>query len=193
MKDRSKDTSVAGSDLKTALAAATVTTPSPDAIDDTINAMVKEQEALLSNLKTIGYGAVECNASDGKVTERFGNKSCAAIEAMVTVNVLGMKIPVTIWGRLSQKADGTEISFEASAPRGFKFVGDGKTLLLAHVENAAAAWNGYDKATLAAESRLLGTAETMVGAGGQTISRPKLVKRVIVQTVAASSAAPTAA
>lgn len=153
-----------------------------EVIDTKIADLTKEQEAFLSAIKSTTYGTVDCNASDGQVSERFGRKSCAAIEALVTVPALGIRLPVTIWGRLVVSATGSEITFEASAPKGMKFLGDGKEMLLAHAENAAFAWNGYDKATAAAEARLMGQTAKITGANGAVISRPKLVKRVITQT-----------
>jgi hypothetical protein len=170
----------AGADLKSALT--TATADQPAAVESIIESMLEDQKAHLQDLKSIAYGTVECNAADGAVYEKFGRKSCAAIECMVSVPALGLKLPLAIWARLAVTPDGTEITFEASAPKGAKFIGDGKEMLLAHVENAAAGWPGYDKATASAEARLMGQKQKINGADGNQISRPKLVKRVVLAT-----------
>lgn len=161
------------------IAAKTGNTPNQAVVDQALQEMHKDQQALLM-LKD-GYGAVECSSADGSVSERFGRKSCAVIECIVPIPLLGIKIMGTIWGRLETKADGTTVKFEASMPKGIKHIDDaGKDKLLAHIENGAVEWAGYEKATDAATAKLMG----QVKAPGTVGGRPTLVKRVVMAQTA---------
>lgn len=152
-----------------------VASNTPERVEEAIDAMLTDQAAHLTALKAVGYGAVDCSAADGDVSERFGRKSCPVIEVAVPIPALGIKLTGTIWGRLVNGTDGTTVTFEAGMPKGVKHMdAAGKERLLAHMENGAAAWPGYDKATDAASAKLTGQTAGTVGA------RPKLVKRIVM-------------
>lgn len=149
---------------------------------DKIISEMQAGQAELMTLRDHGYGPVECSSADGTVSERFGRKSCAVIECIVPVPMLGIKIMGTIWGRLETKADGTTVKFEASMPKGVKHIDDaGKERILAHMENGAAEWAGFEKATDAASAKLMGQTTAKPGTVG---ARPTLVKRVVMTQTA---------
>lgn len=144
-----------------------------------IDTMLEKQEQVLTALQADRelYGAVECASADGTVTERFGRKSCAAIQVQVPVPSLGLKIDATIWGRLITDATGTTVSFEAGMPKGIRATDEhGKDRLLAHIEVGAQTWPGYEKTTDAVIRKLTG----QTAAAGTVGARPKLVKRVML-------------
>lgn len=130
------------------------------------------------------YGAVECEVTGASVSEKYGRKSIATIKCIVPIPALGLRIEATIWGGLQVKSDGTEITFAASMPKGIRAMdAASKDRFLAHVENSAVRWAGYDKATGAAERELLG--QKPVAVAGE-VGRPKLVKRVKLEASRAS-------
>lgn len=154
----------------------TVNEPISDPIiDKVIEDMTVEQKVYVDLLSKM-YGEVECQALDNAVSERFGNKSVGAIEVTVPFPLLGLRVQATIWGRLSNKADGTEIKFEASLPKGMKGLdADGAERFKAHVENGAAAWAGYERATDLAVDKLMGNKSKPIG---NTAARPVLVRKI---------------
>lgn len=144
-----------------------------------IEEMIEGQKEVLATLQADRelYGPVECASADGTVTERFGRKSCAAIALQVPIPALGLKLDVTIWGRLVNDATGTTVTFEAGMPKGIRATDEnGKDRLLIHAELGAQSWPGYEKTTDAVMRKLTGQTAT----AGTVGARPKLVKRVIM-------------
>lgn len=108
-----------------------------------------------------------------------GGRSTIAIACSVPLMGSGLIIDAAIWARLEAKSDGHEITFAASLPKGIGAVDEtSEDAFLAHVENAALAWNGYDMATDAAGARLLGlkTPQQTADAKAGVAMRPRLVK-----------------
>lgn len=155
---------------------------------DIIEDKLEEQKVLLEQKQADRelYGPVECSSADGTVTERFGRKSCAAIQVMIPVPSLGLKIAATIWGRLINDATGTTVTFEGGMPRDLKPMDEnGKDRLLAHIETGAQSWPGYEKTTDAIVAKLTG----QNAKPGTVGARPKLVKRVQLAQVQTTPAA----
>jgi hypothetical protein len=133
------------------------------------------------------YGAVECEAALGSVSEKYGRKSIAVVRCLVPISGIGMKLDATLWGQLVTKSDGTEITFSASLPKGIKASSAAdRDRFLAHVENSCVRWAGYEKATAAAEAELLGMRPKV--AKGDPAARPRLVKQVKLAAKADSAA-----
>lgn len=173
-------TGVAGSTIAEQLRETQKVVESTDAADKIIAKMKEENSLLLAAMKKVGYGEVECSLAEGTVSERFGKKSCAVIEVTLPIPHLGLRIIGTIWGRLENKPEGTTVTFEAAMPKFIKATDAvAKERILAAMENGAAAWAGFDKATASAEARLMG--QTTKVEPGET-ARPKLVKRVLLAT-----------
>lgn len=170
--------------LSAAITAAGITTPGPANAADIIEDMIDDQKEVLQALQEsrLAYGDVEFASADGTVSDRFGKKSCAAIACSVPIKELGIKIDVTIWGRLTSDQHGTSITFEAGMPKGIRALDEtGKDRLMAHVENAAMLWPAYDKTTDAIAAKLTG----QTAKPGTANVRPKLVKRVQLTSNAA--------
>lgn len=153
-----------------------------------IDRALEDQELLLKARQLVNYGDAVVSVADGSVSERFGSKSVPMLEIVVPIALLGIKIQGTIWARLTNKTDGTEVKMEASVGKGIKYIDStGKDRLLAHMENAAQAWPGYAKAEQTAIAALMGTKATTAGYA----PRPTLVRK-LVATAAQPASAPAA-
>lgn len=178
-KDRDNKTGIAGSSIADAIRSANALPDGPADAATIIDTMVKEQEKVLLEKQADRelYGPVECSAADGSVTERFGRKSCAAIQVVVPCPALGLKFDTTVWGRLVNDPTGTTVTFEAGMPKGMRSIDEhGKDRLLAHIEVGAQSWAGYEKTTDAVIAKLTG----QTAKPGTIGARPKLVKRVVL-------------
>lgn len=129
------------------------------------------------------FGPVECQITDSTVSDRYGRKSVKVLDVIVPLPLIGMRVNSALYGNLEVKSDGTEISFTAYIPKKFMSAmdDDSRERFLAHVENGAASWVGFDKATAAAAAKLTGQSKKV--AAGE-IARPRLVKAVKAETAA---------
>lgn len=132
--------------------------------------------------------------TDASYADKFGDagaRSTKMLEVTVPLPASGLKVKATIYAKLARKADGDEITYHAALPAKQAVTGidkDAKEQFLAFVELAASQWPGWNKASEAADARLLGTKLPAKGAG-PVLERPRLVKTV---KVAAASNQPAA-
>lgn len=130
------------------------------------------------------YGPVSLSwpKNDQTYEDRFGGggRSTKMILYSVTVPAIGLTLEGSIYARLKPLKDGTghEIVPDASIPKAVSFTdADSKTAFLAHVETAAIAWAGFDKAYDNAVNRLTGVkAPTVAGKVERPVMAPRLVK-----------------
>lgn len=94
-------------------------------------------------------------ASDGVYNSKWeaGARSTKAIDCLVPMGN-GLNVVTAIYANFKPTDGGHQITFSASLPKGLRAESKGaKNRFLAHVENAAIRWNGYQRATDAAAAR----------------------------------------
>lgn len=127
------------------------------------------------------FGTIACSVpiTTGVFDGRRGGKSTVMIQCSVPILSIGCAVETAVWARLTTKADGDEITFEAALPRGFRAEDEtAADTFKAAVESAAAAWNGYGAAEAAAIARLTG--QKKAGGVERKGLAPRHVKRAAV-------------
>jgi hypothetical protein len=108
------------------------------------------------------YGKVRFGVpAQRTVSDRYGRVSCVMLDAIVPVVGTGLAIKTAIYANLERKSDGVSVVPSAYLPKKVLLAdAEGAAdAFLAHVENAAAKWNGYEAAYDAAAAALIGFAD----------------------------------
>jgi hypothetical protein len=128
------------------------------------------------------------------VSDKWGRVSVIMLDAIVSIIGTGLHIKTAIYANLERKSDGAEISASAYLPK--KVLGvdveGAADAFLAHVENAAVKFPGYDDAFNAATSALLGFADPSLKQPttlAKSAPRPKLVRPASMATKAPTTEA----
>ena len=103
------------------------------------------------------FGVVTVSRAKGTgvYDQRGGGRSTKTVECSIPVLAAGIIIDATIYARFAKPGD--PVTFAASMPKGVSGMSDNdEDSLLAHIENAAASWNGWPAAQAAAYERLTG-------------------------------------
>lgn len=130
-------------------------------------------EASVKHVNRFGIVSVTRAKGTAVYDQRGGGRSTKTVECSIPIIAAGIVVDATIYARYGKPGD--DVTFAASLPKGISGMSDNdEDALLAHIENAAAEWNGWNAAQTAAYERLTG----IVSAEKPTDAmRPRLVMK----------------